>query len=296
MSAKVYYVGGDSEHQSLTRLLLELKDDTSEKIIYLNPGVYDIYREYRAEKMPTPPDDIKASDYLERCAFLPANTSLIGLGNVLLDWNPPKDEITLGEARTWSPLNVRYGCHVENISIHCKYGRYCIHDDSHNAESDRETVHRYKNVRCDYEYSEDGKGFNDTIGFGWAQKNRIEFEDCELVIRGCPADSPHHSVFYGHGASGDRPLEAESPCLIIKNCLILGGKENNRTIRLQCLNRVPLRIRTVFESCHIEGGLDVNLYREDAVHAYEVTFLHSGRPSAKIDRPETNPYPIRYFE
>ena len=293
MAENIYYVGGDAPCKSLTEMFLSLKDDFSRKTIYVNQGTYDIYREYREAGMATPPDDITAADYLERCVFLPPNTSLIGVGEVVLEWAPPKGEITKGEARTWSPLNIRYACHVENITIHCKYGRYCIHDDSHNGETDRGVTHRYRNVRCIYDYSEDGMGFNNTIGFGFSQKNQILFENCELVMRGCPADSPDHSAFYGHGASGRAVLAEESPTITVKNCRLLGGEKNGRTIRLQCLNRVPLHIVTLFENCTVEGGVYLTLYREDALQAFDVTLRSCGAPPVRIDRPEENPYPVK---
>lgn len=290
--AKIYYVGGDSKHQSLTRLFIDLAGDTSEKTIYINPGIYDIYQEYRDAGIETPPDDVTSGDYLTRCVFVPPNTKLIGVGNVTLEWNPGKDSITLGESRTWSPLNVRYACYVENISIHCKYGRYCIHDDSHNAADDQGVSHAYKNVRCVYEYSDGGYGFNNALGFGFSQKNNYVFEDCHFEIK----TNGNNSAFYGHSTSGTGVAENESPNIIVKNCVIIGGDNNNRAVRLQCLNKSALKIRTLLENCYINGGIYLNLYYDDAIHAFDVTLLKSGDPIQTVDQPENNPYPINIYE
>lgn len=289
---KTYYVGGDSEHQNLTQLFIDLADDTSPKTIYINPGVYDIYQEYRDLEIPTPPDDVTSSDYLTRCVFVPPNTKLIGIGNVTLEWKPSKDSITLGESRTWSPLNVRYACHIENISIHCKYGRYCIHDDSHNAVDDQCVTHTYKNVRCVYEYSDGGYGFNNALGFGFSQKNNYIFEDCrfEIITNG------NNSAFYGHSSSGTALNADESPSVTVKNCIIVGGSNNNRVVRLQSLNKSPLKIKTLFEGCYIDGGIYLTLYYDDAIQAFDVTLLKSGNPIQTIDQSDVNPYSIKIYE
>ena len=146
LSAHTYYVGPTREHTSLTQLFLDLKEDEQEKTIYIDAGTYDIFREYKEAGIPSPPDDVTAPDYFVYNAFLPINTALIGIGNVKLVFSPKAEEITYGESRTWSPLNILGACHIENVEIYCKNGRYCIHDDSHNAYQN--TVHYYKHVRC----------------------------------------------------------------------------------------------------------------------------------------------------
>ena len=113
----IYYVGKDREHKSLTQLFLQLKGDESEKTIYIDPGVYDLFAEYKQAGVPTPPDDVKSPDYFDYNVFLPPNTRLIGIGDVLLRFAPTAEEITYGESRTWSPLNIMGGCHIENIEI-----------------------------------------------------------------------------------------------------------------------------------------------------------------------------------
>lgn len=291
--AEVYYVGGGSKYQSLTALCQQLKDDSAEKIIYLNPGTYDIYAEYRAAGIPTPPDNVTASDYLTRCVFLPPNTSLIGIGNVTLEWSPDKSDITYGEARTWSPLNIRYGCRVENITIHCVRGRYCIHDDSHNSSDDQGVMHYFRDVRCIYEYVADGYGFNNTIGFGVSQRNKVIFDRCTLSMVG----SKTSSVFYAHAASSSGgPLSIDdSPELIVRDCVILGGAANANAIRLQSINSELLRVRTIITGTRIEGGLHIQIYSTSR-HAFDVTLLNSGSPDIRIDNEAENPYPVDIFD
>lgn len=287
----IYYVGPTREHTSLTQLFLELAEDEQEKIIYIDAGTYDIFQEYKTAGIPSPPDDVTAPDYFDYNAFLPVNTKLIGIGTVWLEFAPGAEEITYGESRTWSPLNILGECHVENIGIHCKNGRYCIHDDSHNACQN--TVHHYKHVRCIYEHGDtkDGRllGFNNAVGNGMAQGTKFEFEDCTFQFIG----SGNHSAFYTHDSGAANAENA--PSLIFKHCLFLGGEGNERALRLQSLATADLRILTRVESCYFLGGIYLTIYRESSAQHYDVTLINSGNPPWKIDREGENRYPVKIY-
>lgn len=289
----IYRVGSEREHKSLTKLFLDLVDDESEKIIYIDAGVYDIFKEYKEAGIQSPPDDVSVSDYFSYNAFLPINTKLIGVGNVCLKFSPEPHEITFGESITWAPLNVLGACHIENIEIYCKNGRYCIHDDSHNKYTNVD--HYYKHVRCIYEISDikDGQqlGLENTIGFGFAQGCKFEFEDCTFQFIG----GGNHSAFYGHDDGWENSENA--PSVIIKNCLILGSEDNDCVLRLQNL-AIPgvKRIYTRVESCYILGGIYLTIYHENGEQHFDVNLINSGNPSQKIDRKDENQYPIRVFK
>ena len=287
----IYYVGPERTHTSLVQLFLDLKDDENEKTIYVDAGVYDIFAEYKAANIPSPPDDVSSPDYFTYNVFLPLNTRLIGIGNVQLRFAPTPEQITYGESRTWSPLNILGACHIENIEIYCKNGRYCIHDDSHNKYQN--TIHYYKDVRCIYELSDtvgDRRlGFNNTIGNGMAQGTKFEFDSCTFQFIG----GKNYSAFYTHEAGRDHPENA--PTLIFRNCLFLTDPESHRTLRLQNLATTDLRIRTRLESCYLSGGIYLTIYRETSAQHYDVTLINSGNPPQKIDRPEENLYPIKVY-
>lgn len=291
MENSIYYVGPEREHTSLSRLFLELSDDYAEKTVYVDSGVYDIFKEYKELGVKSPPDDVKAGDYFSYNVFLPLNTKLIGLGDVCLKFSPEPKDITYGESITWAPLNVLGGCHIENIEIYCKNGRYCIHDDCHNKHQN--VNHCYKNVRCVYELGDekDGKllGFNNTIGFGFGQGCRFEFDDCTFEFVG----GGNHSAFYGHEAGRENPSNA--PILVIRNCKILGSTDNDRAVRLQSLAVADLRVLTSFESCNIVGGIYLTIHNNDSAQHFDVTLNNSGNPPLKIDKEEENRYPVKNF-
>lgn len=287
---EVYYVGGDSSYQSLTGLLQTIQTHDG-CTIYMNPGTYNIFQEYRDANIPTPPDTVDTSDYLTRCVFLPPNCKLIGLGDVTLEWNPAKANITVGEAKTWSPLNIKYGCYVENITIHTKYGRYCIHDDSHAASMDQKVEHIFKNVRCIYEYSDDSKGLNNTIGFGFGVGNKYLFEDCYFENK----TSGTGGVFYGHSSSASSGDDA--PTITVKNTVIISTNSSNpNAVRLQALNTSALLINTLFASCYIQGGAHLTLYDSTRKQPYKLTLLKSGNPTVTIDDSASNPYPVEVYQ
>ncbi len=289
---KIYYVGSTREYTSLTKLFLALAEDESEKTIYVDAGTYDMFREYKEAGIPSPPDDVRSPDYVPYNAFLPPNTKLIGIGNVKLRFAPTAEEITYGESRTWAPLNILGACHIENIEIFCKNGRYCIHDDSHSDYPN--TTHYYKHVRCIYELSDTKNGallgFNNTIGNGMAQGCKFEFEDCTFQFLG----GGNHSAFYTHECK--RAVPENAPSLIFKNCLFLGSETNNRTLRLQSLSEVDLQILTRIESCYILGGIQLNVYKPESAQHYDVTLINSGNPPQQIDREEKNRYPIKVYQ
>ncbi len=289
----IYYVGPNRQHTSITQLFLDLAEDESEKTIYIDAGTYDIFREYKQAGIPIPPDDVAIPDYFDYNAFLPLNTKLIGIGNVQLRFAPSAEEVTYGESRTWSPLNILGACHIENIEIYCKNGRYCIHDDSHNK--DKDTTHYYKNVRCVFESGDtnaDGKrlGFSSATGNGMAQGTTFLYEDCTFEYKGTISGA----AFYTHESGERDPLHV--PTLTFRNCTFTGGAANPQVVRLQNLATAYMQIPTRFENCTIDGGIHLEIYQPESHQHYDVTLVNSGNPSVKIDRETENRYRVKIEE
>lgn len=279
-----YHVGPTRTYTSLTALCMDLASNTREKVIYLDPGVYDIYQEYRDAGIPSPPDNVTSSDYLDRCVFLPRNTRLVGIGNVTLKFMPDAADITTGEANTWSPLNIKYACEVENITIECLNGRYCIHDDSHNASEDRNVDHIYKNVTAIYHHG--SKGFLNTTGFGFSAKNNYHFDRCTFIY-----DGSGHTAFYAHGSSS---AAIDSPNVTFDHCLMktTGGK----ALRLQNLGTYQLETRVNVNSSVLQGSVSYENYTDDAKQGFKLRLLNSGSPEIVYNSHVLdNPYPPEVY-
>ena len=275
----IYYVGPGREYTSLTKLFLKLKEDETDKTIYIDAGTYDIFREYKEAGIPTPSDDVKIPDYFAYNVFLPPNTRLIGIGDVTLRFAPSAEEVTYGESRTWSPLNILGACYIENIEIYCKNGRYCIHDDSHNRYQN--TTHFYKNVRCIYEWGDTKNsqqlGMNFTTGNGMAEGCTFLFEDCSFQFSG-----GSRPAFYTHECAGNDTDNA--PTLTFQNCRFSGNEATGKTVMLQSVTGVNMRIPTRFEDCQIDGGIYLMLYSEESKQHYEITLVNSGDPPRITNR------------
>lgn len=285
----IYYVGPNRDNTSLVGLLKTIQTESLPCTIYIDEGTYDIFADYKANNIPSPPSDVQSYDYFDYNVFLPQNCKLIGIGNVELVWNPTTDDITEAESKTWSPLNLWYGGNtVENITIRCKNGRYCIHDDSHNAYTGFKNV--YKNVRCIYTQSDSGYGFDNVCGFGFEDKCTYEFDNCLFQFVG----NGNHGAFYGHeGSTGGGSI-------IVRNCVILGGDDNNNmAIRLQTLYNPEgaTRIRTQFGGCYVQGGIRLLNGNADGQQRFDVILLKSGNPDQSSAYPnKTNPYPITVYQ
>lgn len=285
----VYNVGASRSFKTLTDLLSRIQYDTEEKVIYMDEGVYDVFTEYTTYFDGTPgkerPDDNTPVDgYFNYCLFLPQNTKLIGLGNVVLEWLPTASEITVPESTTWSVLNLWYGNNlVENIQIHCKNCRYGIHDDSHNTYTGFKN--RFVNVTINQEANDSGLGFGSVTGFGFEDRSTYEFENCTFTA---PANV---SGLYGHDG------EFGGAVIIVRGCVINCGNSANKTaVRYQTIREDDSNPNRVFMSgCYINGGINLDQRRETSGQMFDVTLLHCGNPEQTVEV-EDNPYPIKVYQ
>ena len=145
----VYHIGSDFGNPSFSNFINSIKDDDSEKTVYIHQGVYDIYSELGgAEYINSLPSDSKWRDVQP---IIPPNTKIIGVGNVTLRFMVDDGQINEEKkslVKLFSPVNVSGSCTIENISIEAKNCRYCIHDEtSGNAIFDG-AVHNFIGVRA----------------------------------------------------------------------------------------------------------------------------------------------------
>ena len=145
----VYHIGSDFGNPSFSNFINSIKDDDSEKTVYIHQGVYDIYSELGgAEYINSLPSDSKWRDIQP---IIPPNTKIIGAGNVTLRFMVDDGQINEEKkslVNLFSPVNVSGSCTIENISIEAKNCRYCIHDEtSGNAIFDG-AVHNFIGVRA----------------------------------------------------------------------------------------------------------------------------------------------------
>ena len=129
---------------------------------------------------------------------------------------------------------------------------------------------------------------NFTTGNGMAEGCTFVFEDCTFSFIG-----GNRPAFYTHECAGKDTDNA--PSLSFKNCRFSGNEETGKTIMLQSVTGVNMRIPTLIEDCKIHGGIYFMLYSDASKQHYDVTVIGDKNPPLLINR-DTNPYPIKFVE
>lgn len=144
-----YHIGSDYGNPYFSDFINSIKDDDSEKTVYVHQGVYDIYSELGgAEYINSLPSD---SNWRDIQPIIPPNTKIIGAGNVTLRFMVDDRQINEDKkslVNLFSPVNVSGSCTIENISIEAKNCRYCIHDETSGNKIFDGAVHNFIGVRA----------------------------------------------------------------------------------------------------------------------------------------------------
>lgn len=174
-----YHIGSDYGNPSFSNFINSIKDDDSEKTVYVHQGVYDIYSELGgAEYINGLSSD---SNWRDVQPIIPPNTKIIGVGNVTLRFMIDDGQINEKKkslVNLFSPVNVSGSCTIENISIEAKNCRYCIHDETSGNTIFDGAVHNFIGVRAHM--------YNGTLGHGgcyYAGHNngmRFLFDNCSF--------------------------------------------------------------------------------------------------------------------
>ena len=172
---EVYTVGAGKDFATFTEMLVSLKDDTKQKMVYVYPGVYDIFEEMGgAEWMQTVDTSL---NWRNVCHVVPPNTEIIGLGDVILAWNPTDEQIIdNSHAFLFSPLNVSSSCKIKNIKIHCSNCRYGIHDETSGRAVFDGVTHEFENI--DVVYTASTYGWHYAYGAGHNKNCKYKFKNC----------------------------------------------------------------------------------------------------------------------
>ena len=257
----VYYVGPSECHTSLTALLLDLKDDKSNKTIIIRPGDYDIYNEYKAlqssGKMPTIPTSNydPTTGYFPYNVFVPDNTHIIGQGIVRLNYMPTSSQTYENETKTLSPINTAGSCTIENVEIYCKNGRYCIHDDALQDPAYIGARKKYINVRAIKYVADDANfGTPHNFGCGVAQEMYFEFDNCYFETQSTFAGA-RTLYFHNRAVVGDVTLtETKSSNIVVKNSIMKSASQN-LAVFFGNIGATGLNIRVDIDSCYIDGNI-----------------------------------------
>ena len=290
---KVYYVSktvtyNDTHHyRGLTQCLIDLADDESDKIIYVEGGEYDIFQEYQDANVPVPPDGTSQSNYWNYNVWVPKNTHIIGRGIVKLIWSPTSSQVSSIQSKIVSPLNVADSCIIENIEVYCKNGRYCLHNDGLTNVKFIGAIQKFINCKFYKQANDDGLGLAPCTGFGISARMQHIYEDCEFYneITGAVA-------FYGHSRKtvGNWDINAiNSGNITMKNCIFIS--DYTYSIRVDNDQTNTLQIKTKLENCYLSGHFRIN-ESSGYSNGFDVTLLKCG--NATVTGNQGN-YPAKIY-
>lgn len=287
----VYEVGSDKAYKSLTELFLALKGDSSEKTIIVYGGDYDIFQEYSdLGLLDGQPPENPTMDYFNYNVWVPSNTHVIGKGVVRLLWEPEASEISQAWSKTISPVNVAGSVVLENIEIHCKNGRYCIHDDALGDPTYRDAVKKYKNIKCYREQNDTGYGFAAVIGFGIDTRMNYYFDDCIFK------SNAQTACFYMHNRANAPSGTQNSSTITVNNCVMDTTEASG--VSLGNGGASDVRIRVLFAGCHIGGyfkvGDEANKDQGTNPNTFDITLVRCNSVDVSIAS-SVNPYPAKIY-
>lgn len=267
---KIYHVGPGREYTTLTECLLALKGDESEKTIYMDAGEYDIFQEIGGANFCA--TIAAGTNWRDVSVIVPDNTSIIGLGEVILKFQPAIEEIGAVAAGLLSPLNIADNAVIENITINSYNCRYAIHSDLlHWEGTDRVGLKQvYRNVRINHQYKDAGN----TSGFGcghW-QDGVYIFEHCRF----------HAYLPVGIHNNGTYTTDATQ--LIFNNCVFESTyPATYPCVRLGNVNANQTHVRVEFNGCYLNGKIRVqNESSAEVPNAFDITMVRSSEVECEI--------------
>ena len=172
---EVYIVGADGDFATFTAMLIALKDNSNPKTVYVSGGTYDIFNEIGGAAYMQTVDT--SANWRDVSNIVPPNTTIVGVGDVTLTWNPSDTEIIdQAHAFLFSPLNLSGTCTIKNINIVCSNCRYGIHDETSGLAVNNGAVHIFENVSVIYTASTYGVKY--AYGAGHNRNMTCKFKNC----------------------------------------------------------------------------------------------------------------------
>lgn len=239
---------GSGDFVSFTDMLKKLKDNVEDKIVYVYAGEYDIFAEKGGTDYVNTIVDPANVDWRDVNEFVPKNTTIIGLGEVILKYTPSDEEIIdAAHSFLFSPLNISGSCHIENLTIVGSNCRYCIHDEGSSISKYDDAVHEYVNIRAIRKKNTIG-GAKADFAAGINARERWFFESCTF-------ESENDQIWYCHTNTSK---ETDSASIIMNNCVF---KKLNKTdiaeniIHFVSGTHLTKKNYAYINNCYIDGNI-----------------------------------------
>ena len=255
-----YYVGADKEFTTLTAALLALKDNHNKKTIYVDGGEYNIFEEIGGKNFALN-IDTSITTWRDVSVIVPDNTSIIGVGEVVLKFSPTINEISSDSAKYLSCLNVIYkNFYMENVTILCGNCRYGIHDETGGTYTDG--THTYKNVKI---YKDAiSYGYQQAFGCGFSPRQTLSFENCVFYSRNYP--------FTCHN---NGQTNTDNAIINIKNTVFDTKNTGTQTIMFGNVNPNQVKVSVNIQNSYIKELIQLkNESSTERPNAFDVTLLN----------------------
>lgn len=240
----VYTVGAGGDFATFNGALIALANDSSEKIIEVKQGIYNIFEEYGGAEYIASLTDVDSLSWEDVSVIVPPNTTIRGIGNVVLEWNPTDSEIIdQKHAFLHSPLNLCGSCTIENIKIVCSNCRYGIHDEISGRAAFNEIVRKLKNVVVIYNASTYGVKY--AYGAGHARRGSYRYENCTFSAHYGDVWSTHNHL------SADTLTHATIEFVFCKFINNITNRPGN--IRLSSTNANARKDSVYLNGCYAKG-------------------------------------------
>ena len=257
---QIFTVGTDKDYATLTECLRAIKDNHEEKIIYIDGGEYNVFEEIGGK---TFVDTIDTSSVTWRDVsdIVPNNTSIIGLGEVILKFYPTTEEITQPVATYLSCINVIYeNFHMENITIICGNCRYAIHDETGGTYQGGK--HTYKNVKLYKEAT--SVGYQQVFGCGFSPRQTLDFEQCVFNSRRYPFSCHNNGKF-----------DIDNAVINARNCIFNTKNTDTQTIMFGNVNGKQVKVSVNLSNCYIKEKVYIkNESTTERPNAFDITLLN----------------------
>lgn len=241
-----YTIGNGGTYTKFLDALNDLQDNDSKKTIYILPGEYDLWEEYGGDEYFNSIENPSELNWRDVCPIVPPNTTIIGIGEVILKFMPTPEQIGSGQkAFLFSPLNISGTCTIKNIKIECQNCRYAIHDETSGKTEFDEAIHIFENVRA-FHYG-GTYGVKYSYGAGHNKKMTFKFKNCEFWSYANIAAWSSH----------DWPAEKnEISTFIFDNCLFMNPNNlETSNLRLSTSSTVGRLDNIRFNNCYFSNGI-----------------------------------------
>ncbi len=254
-----YEVGPGKTYTTLTSCLRALASDSSEKVIDIYGGEYDILDEMGGAAFLA---SLTGSEHwYDVCDIVPPNTTLIGHGNVIIKMELPANTPN-SVATLLSPINMQGSATLKNLTIIGSNCRYCVHPEG-SKFSEFDNAH-WVIEDCYIEKTSTDIGTANAIACGL--NNGVLFNVRNSVIK-----SSSTGAFSMHD-NGD--VYAVSPTVFFEHCALISTAYS---LIYSCTKRENMQtvIKVMVNDCYLTNYTRKTAASENTKDIYKVTYINS---------------------